>query len=141
MRYISSPWLCFLHLCVLSNSCRWYCLTLCILLIFWRLRPLLGHQMWELLWEWWQSCEGEITNMILCLFDIYCYGWFERPAPLLTTQELTQQNCFIVVANYDRQLCVVCLPNLDQNRTTASMGEINFCERYLWVLQKVRQMW
>nr|MCA0763328.1 hypothetical protein [Vibrio vulnificus] len=54
----------------------------------------------------------------------------------MTTQELTQQNYFIVVANYDRQLCVVCLPNLDQNGTTASMGEINFREGYFWLFTK-----
>ena len=44
-------------------------------------------------WDGLQSFEGEITEVIFQGFMKYYnwYGWFERPAPLCTTQELTQQ--------------------------------------------------
>ena len=52
-------------------------------------------------WDGWQSCEGEITEVIFQIYMKYnnCYGWFERPAPLCTTQELTQQIYLFIVAD------------------------------------------
>jgi hypothetical protein len=49
----------------------------------------------------WQSCEGEITAIIFQLYMNYydCYGWFERPAPLIYYVRANTTTYLFAVAN------------------------------------------
>ena len=55
-------------------------------------------------------CEGEIKNMILLVRNIYCYGCFERPAPLLYYTRVKTTNYLFLWPNYDREYFYVVVP-------------------------------